>query len=253
MLSDPSQTAATAATAPEEPLLGVERLNVYYGGIHALHDVEFSIRRGEVVTLIGANGAGKSSALRAISGIAAAAPCSRITFDGADITNAPPHRIVSAGVSQSPEGRRIFASMSVEENLALGTFARQKVARSEFERVYELFPVLAERRGQSGGTLSGGEQQMLAIGRALLAQPRLLLLDEPSLGLAPLLVREIFSIIQTINQQDGVTILLVEQNARMALSHASRGYVLESGRVILHDTCDRLLANEQVRQAYLGG
>lgn len=252
MLSQPCQTAAETPI-PDEPLLGVEHLNVYYGGIHALHEVAFHIQRGEIVTLIGANGAGKSSALRAISGIAAAAPGSRITFDGEDITNAPPHRIVSAGVSQSPEGRRIFASMSVEENLALGTFARQKVARSEFERVYELFPVLAERRNQSGGTLSGGEQQMLAIGRALLAKPRLLLLDEPSLGLAPLLVREIFSIIQTINEQDGVTILLVEQNARMALSHARRGYVLESGRVTLHDTCDRLLADEQVRQAYLGG
>lgn len=244
----PTEHRDTAAS----PLLVVEHLNVFYGGIHALQDISFSIERGEIATLIGANGAGKSSALRCISGIVPAAPGSRIIFDGIEITNAPPHRIVALGICQSPEGRRIFASMSVEENLLLGAFARHRVERRELEHVYELLPALAERRNQSGGTLSGGEQQMLAIGRALMARPRLLLLDEPSLGLAPMLVRSIFEIITTINREAGVTILLVEQNANLALATARHGYVLESGRITLHDRCERLLLNEQVRQAYLG-
>ncbi|NUP99182.1 MAG: ABC transporter ATP-binding protein [Armatimonadetes bacterium] len=239
-------------THPAPPLLVVEQLNVYYGGIHALHDVSFEIHPGEIVTLIGANGAGKSSTLRCISGIVPAASGSRVIFDGRDITNLPPHEIVAAGVCQSPEGRRIFARMSVEENLLLGAFARRDYPRAELDRVYQLFPRLAERRAQSGGTLSGGEQQMLAIGRALMARPRLLLLDEPSLGLAPLLVRDIFAIIADINQQEDVTILLVEQNANLALATAQRGYVLETGRITLHDRCDQLLANDEVRRAYLG-
>ncbi len=234
------------------PLLLVERLNVYYGGIHALKDVSFHIMPGEMVTLIGANGAGKSSTLRCLSGVVPAAPGSRIEFDGQDITNQPPHAIVAAGICQAPEGRRIFAAMTVEENLCLGAFARRAVPRAELDRVYELFPILAERRHQSGGTLSGGEQQMLAIGRALMAGPRLLLLDEPSLGLAPLLVRGIFDIIATIRREQGVTILLVEQNANLALATAQRGYVLETGTVTLSDRCDRLLANDEVRRAYLG-
>ncbi|MCC7491282.1 MAG: ABC transporter ATP-binding protein [Fimbriimonadaceae bacterium] len=234
------------------PLLAVESLNVYYGGIHALHDVSFAIQAGEIATLIGANGAGKSSTLRSISGLVPAAPGSRIVFDGQDITRWPPHQIVAAGISQSPEGRRIFAAMSVDENLQLGAFARGRARREDLDRVYQLFPRLAERRYQSGGTLSGGEQQMLAIGRALMARPRLLLLDEPSLGLAPLLVREIFRIIADIQATAGVTILLVEQNAQMALATASRGYVLETGRVILSDACANLAANDEVRKAYLG-
>ncbi len=234
------------------PLLAVEGLNVYYGGIHAVQDVSFAVGAGQVVTLIGANGAGKSSTLRAISGIVPPAPGSRIRFAGRDIAGAPPHEIVCAGCCQSPEGRRIFGSMTVEENLRLGAFAQKGFDRDRLTHVYDLFPRLAERRNQSGGTLSGGEQQMLAIGRALMARPRLLLLDEPSLGLAPLLVKGIFEIIRAINQNDGVTILLVEQNALLALGVASRGYVLETGRVILEDTADRLLANPEVRQAYLG-
>ena len=235
------------------PLLAVDHLNVFYGGIHALRDVSFTVAAGEIVTLIGANGAGKSSTLRCLSGLVPAAPGSRITFDGRELTNQPAHEIVAAGISQSPEGRRIFANMTVEENLQLGAFARRSVSRDDVAHVYELFPRLAERRRQSGGTLSGGEQQMLAIGRALMARPRLLLLDEPSLGLAPLLVRDIFAIISRLNREAGVSILLVEQNARMALACAQRGYVLETGRVILTDDSASLLANDEVRRAYLGG
>ncbi|MBI2298974.1 MAG: ABC transporter ATP-binding protein [Armatimonadetes bacterium] len=233
-------------------MLTVDNLHVYYGGIHAVQGISFSIESGAIATLIGANGAGKSSTLRALSGIVPAAPGSRICFDGQDITNAPPHLIVAAGLCQVPEGRRIFASMSVEENLLLGAFARENVSRAELDHVYTLFPILAERRAQSGGTLSGGEQQMLAIGRALMARPRLLLLDEPSLGLAPLLVSEIFRILAGLNQTDGVTILLVEQNARKALATAQHGYVLETGRVTLSGPCAELLADEGVRRAYLG-
>lgn len=251
-MTDPSPAVKTATPTADAPLLVVENLNVFYGGIHALHDVSFGIRPGEIATLIGANGAGKSSTLRAISGIVPAAPGSRIVFDGQDITNLPAHQIVAAGICQAPEGRRIFSAMSVAENLSLGAFARKKVGKEEFDHVYELFPRLAERRNQSGGTLSGGEQQMLAIGRALMAKPRLLLLDEPSLGLAPLLVRDIFEIIRTINEREGVTILLVEQNANLALATAQRGYVLETGVITLRDNCAALLANDEVRAAYLG-
>ncbi len=236
----------------EAMLLQVDHLNVYYGGIHALQDVSFAVAPGEIVALIGANGAGKSSTLRCLSGIVPAAPGSRIVFDGHDLTNQPAHEIVAAGISQSPEGRRIFANMTVEENLQLGAFAHGQASRGDLDYVYGLFPRLAERRHQSGGTLSGGEQQMLAIGRALMAKPRLLLLDEPSLGLAPLLVREIFRIILEISQRDGVTILLVEQNANLALASSQRGYVLETGRITLSDTAANLLANDEVRAAYLG-
>lgn len=235
-----------------EPLLHLDSLNVAYGGIRALHDVSLSIHRGEIVTLIGANGAGKSSTLRCISGLVPAQPGSRIAFDGQDITNAPAHQVVAAGISHAPEGRRIFRDMSVEENLHLGAYARRKVERGELERVYELFPRLKERRDQSGGTLSGGEQQMLSIGRAMMSRPRLLLLDEPSLGLAPMLVQSIFRIITTINRDDGVTILLVEQNANQALAIAQRGYVLETGRIVMADRSTALKANSRVRAAYLG-
>ena len=234
------------------PLLSVENLNVYYGGIHALQGIDFTIERGEIVTLIGANGAGKSSTLRCLSGLVTAAPGSRVLFDGRDLTNAAPHAIVAAGICQAPEGRRIFAGMSVEENLYLGAYSHRSVDAARLDYVYNLFPRLAERRWQSGGTLSGGEQQMLAIGRALMARPRLLLLDEPSLGLAPLLVKEIFAIIRAINHDDDVTILLVEQNANQALAAAHRGYVLETGRITLTDAGSNLLANDLVRQAYLG-
>jgi len=234
------------------PLLSVENLHVYYGGIHAVQGISFAIERGEIVTLIGANGAGKSSTLRCLSGLVPAADGSRVVFDGRDITNEAAHTIVSQGICQSPEGRRIFGEMSVEENLFLGAYTHRRMDGAHLEHVYELFPRLKERRTQSGGTLSGGEQQMLAIGRALMARPRLLLLDEPSLGLAPILVKEIFAIIRAINTEDDVTILLVEQNANMALAAAHRGYVLETGRITLTDTGEALLANEGVRHAYLG-
>ena len=234
-------------------MLAVDQLSVYYGGIHAVQGVSLAIQPGEIATLVGSNGAGKSSTLRAISGIVSAAPGSRVVFDGEDITNLPAHEIVSRGVSQSPEGRRIFAEMTVDENLQLGAYARGTARAEDVDHVYHLFPRLAERQRQTGGTLSGGEQQMLAIGRALMARPRLLLLDEPSLGLAPLLVRDIFAIIKDINERDGVTILLVEQNANLALATARHGYVLETGRIVLADRCDRLLANDDVRRAYLGG
>ncbi|MBI5831300.1 MAG: ABC transporter ATP-binding protein [Armatimonadetes bacterium] len=234
------------------PLLSVDNLHVYHGAIHALQGIDFVIERGEIVTLIGANGAGKSSTLRCLSGLLPAAEGSRIIFDGRDITNAPAHEIVAMGICQSPEGRRIFAEMSVEENLFMGAYSHRTVDAERLEYVYSLFPLLAERRAQRGGTLSGGEQQMLAIGRALMTRPRLLLLDEPSLGLAPLLVREIFGIIATLNQRDDVTILLVEQNANQALATAHRGYVMETGRITLSDQSAALLANDMVRQAYLG-
>ena len=233
-------------------MLSVENLHVYHGAIHALQGIDFAIERGEIVTLIGANGAGKSSTLRCLSGLVAAAEGSRIVYDGRDITNMPPHDIVSLGICQSPEGRRIFAEMSVEENLFMGAYSHKTVDAERLDYVYGLFPRLAERRWQRGGTLSGGEQQMLAIGRALMTRPRLLLLDEPSLGLAPLLVREIFDIIRTLCERDGVTILLVEQNAKQALATAHRGYVMETGRITLSDQSEALLANDMVRQAYLG-
>jgi len=234
-------------------VLAVEALDVFYGAVHALKGVSVTAQTGEIVTLIGANGAGKSTLLRTISGLVPP-KTGRITFEGRDITKMPAHEIVGLGISQSPEGRMVFANLSVADNLELGAYRRKDrpgIAQDR-EHVFKLFPRLLERRKQSAGTLSGGEQQMLAIGRALMSRPRLLLLDEPSLGLAPLLVREIFRTIKEINQR-GVTVLLVEQNAHMALTVAQRGYVLETGRVVLEDRADTLLQNAQVKDAYLGG
>ena len=233
-------------------LLKVENIEVSYGAVKALHGVSLCIEAGSIATLIGANGAGKTTTLRAISGLIRCAH-GKIIFDGKDISKAPPSDIVKMGIGHSPEGRRIFANMSVRENLDLGAYSRNdaKSIKQDFERVLELFPRLNERLSQNAGTLSGGEQQMLAMGRALMGKPRLLLLDEPSLGLAPNLVRDIFKIIEDINNQ-GTTILLVEQNAHMALGIAQMGYVLETGHVTLSASAGELLHNEQVKKAYLG-
>ena len=232
-------------------LLELDEVHTFYGNIHALKGVSLRVERGEVVTLIGSNGAGKSTTLRTISGIQRARE-GRILFDGNEIQATPPHEVVRLGIAQSPEGRRVFARMSVYENLQMGAFSRPGADTSEdAARVYDLFPRLRERRSQKAGTLSGGEQQMLAIGRALMAQPTLLLLDEPSMGLSPILTEQIFKIIGDINAQ-GTTVLLVEQNARMAFNVAHRGYVLQTGQIILADTSANLAANPQVRQAYLG-
>ena len=235
-----------------DPLLHVEDLHVSYGAIRALRGVSLRIEAGQIVTLIGANGAGKTTTLRAISGLVPARS-GRIRLAGADITGLAADQIVQRGVGHSPEGRRVFANMSVRENLELGAYARKDRAqiRQDFDRVLSLFPRLGERIGQNAGTLSGGEQQMLAMGRALMGRPKLLLLDEPSLGLAPFLVRDIFQIIRDINAQ-GTTVLLVEQNAHMALGVASRGYVLETGQIVMADDAKALLANEDVKKAYLG-
>jgi branched-chain amino acid transport system ATP-binding protein len=245
-------SAAVAETVPP-PVLGVESIDAFYGSIQALRGVSLEVRAGEVVTLIGANGAGKSSTLRAINGILHPRR-GKITFEGRDITQASPHSIVKQGIAQSPEGRRLFPRMTVSENLEMGAFQRRDKAamRADIERVFELFPRLQERRDQKAGTMSGGEQQMCAIGRALMARPKLLLLDEPSLGLAPIFVERIFEIIAQINKEEGVSILLVEQNALMALDAADRGYVLETGRVVLADKAAALKGNEQVRKTYLG-
>jgi len=234
-------------------LLEVQGLDVYYGAVHALKGFSLHAESGEIVTLIGANGAGKSTLLRAISGLVPAR-AGILRFDGRDLTRVPAHEIVGLGISQAPEGRMVFANLTVEDNLELGAYRRKDRPgiRADRDQVFQLFPRLLERRRQAAGTLSGGEQQMLAIGRALMSRPRLLLLDEPSLGLAPLLVREIFKTIREINQR-GVTVLLVEQNAHMALSVAGRGYVLETGRVRFHDDARRLLENDDVKKAYLGG
>ncbi len=234
-------------------MLEVEGLDVYYGAVHALKGVNVRVEQGEIVTLIGANGAGKTTLLRTVSGVVPLRS-GRVMFEGKDISKLPPHEIVGLGISQSPEGRMVFANLSVEDNLELGAYRRKDRAaiRTDRDEVFHMFPRLLERRKQSAGTLSGGEQQMLAIGRALMSKPRLLLLDEPSLGLAPLLVREIFRTIVEINKK-GVTVLLVEQNAHMALSIAGRGYVLETGKVRLEDQAKALLENEEVKQAYLGG
>jgi branched-chain amino acid transport system ATP-binding protein len=237
-------------SAERAPLLRVESLSVAYGAILALRGVDFEVRAGEIATLIGSNGAGKSTLLRAVSGLLR--PRSgRIWFEGTDITAERADRRVARGISQVPEGRRIFANLTVRENLQMGAYLRRAGDSSAYERALALFPRLRERLGQSAGTLSGGEQQMLAIGRALMAQPRLLLLDEPSLGLAPLLVQQIFAIIQEINAQ-GTTIVLVEQNARQALRVAQRAYVLESGAVTLAGPAPELARDERVRRAYLG-
>jgi branched-chain amino acid transport system ATP-binding protein len=234
------------------PLLEVTNLHVYYGAIHALKGVTFAVDAGEIVTLIGANGAGKSTTLRAISGLIRPREGS-IRLEGDDLTVKRPDEIVRLGLCHSPEGRRVFANLTVRENLEMGAYTRKDAGvKADFEQVLETFPRLRERLGQAAGTLSGGEQQMLAIGRALMGKPRVLLLDEPSLGLAPFMVQEIFRIIREINQR-GTTILLVEQNAHMALAAAHRGYVIETGAVTLSDTGAALLANPAVQKAYLGG
>ena len=232
-------------------MLTVENLHAGYGPVDVLKGVSLHVGTGEIVTILGANGAGKSTTLMTISG-ANPARQGTITFSGQPITNLPVHAIVRRGISQVPEGRRIFPRLTVRENLELGAFQRRDDLAGDLARVFELFPILRDRVGQLGGTLSGGEQQMLAIGRALLARPKLLLLDEPSLGLAPLMVVRIFEIIRAINQQ-GTTILLVEQNANMALHIAQRGYVLETGRIVLEDSAANLIHNADVKRSYLGG
>jgi branched-chain amino acid transport system ATP-binding protein len=234
-----------------ETVLALADVHVYYGNIHALKGVTLDVKRGEVVTLIGSNGAGKTTTLRAVAGLNRARQ-GTIAVDGERIDKKPPHEIVALGVCQSPEGRRGFPRMSVRENHEMGAFTRRGASLSaDFERIYELFPILSERAKQAAGTLSGGEQQMLAIGRALMANPKVLLLDEPSLGVSPVLVQRMYDTLRAINQQ-GTTILLVEQNANVALGLAHRGYVLESGSIVLADTGQNLLNNEQVRKAYLG-
>jgi branched-chain amino acid transport system ATP-binding protein len=233
-------------------LLELEDVHTFYGSIEALKGVSIEVNEGEIVTLIGANGAGKSTTLRSINGLNPPKQ-GRIVFLGKDITRRSPHDIVQLGISQSPEGRRLFPHMSVLENLEMGAFQRKDRdgIRKDLERVYSLFERLEERKSQRAGTMSGGEQQMCAIGRALMARPKLLMLDEPSMGLAPIFVEKIFDIIREINEQ-GTTILLVEQNALMALDAAQRGYVMETGRIALHDDAKSLRENEQVQKAYLG-
>ncbi|MFP1756941.1 high-affinity branched-chain amino acid ABC transporter ATP-binding protein LivF [Lonsdalea quercina] len=233
-------------------MLSLNQVSAHYGKIQALHQVDLHINQGEIVTLIGANGAGKTTLLGTLCGDPRASTGS-IVFDGKDITNWPTARIMREAIAIVPEGRRVFSRMTVEENLAMGGFfAEREQYDARLERVYTLFPRLRERRAQRSGTMSGGEQQMLAIGRALMSQPRLLLLDEPSLGLAPIVIQQIFNTIQQL-REEGMTIFLVEQNANQALRLADRGYVLENGRVVLEDTGAALLANEAVRSAYLGG
>ena len=233
-------------------MLEVKNLNVYYGVIHALHDVSFEVEEGEVVALIGANGAGKTTTLHTVTGLLQAKSGS-VVFEGKDITKKPGHEIVRMGIGHVPEGRRVFANLTVEENLRMGAYTRPRgeVADS-LKEVYSWFPRLEERKRQPAGTLSGGEQQMLAMGRALMSNASMLMMDEPSMGLSPLLVQEIFDIIRNIHKE-GMTILLVEQNAQMALSVADRAYVLETGRVVMDGTGAELLTNERVRSAYLGG
>jgi branched-chain amino acid transport system ATP-binding protein len=250
-------TETVAERAPTESgqrkkILELEDIHTYYGTIHAIKGVSLDVYEGEVVTLIGANGAGKSTTLRSINGLNHPRE-GRIRFQGTDITQEPPHDVVKMGISQSPEGRRLFPRMSVMENLEMGAFQRDDKAaiRESLDRVFELFPRLQERRNQKAGTMSGGEQQMCAIGRALMAQPKLLLLDEPSMGLAPIFVERIFDIVREINKQ-GTPILLVEQNALMALEVADRGYVMETGVIALADEAKALAQNEQVRKTYLG-
>jgi len=234
-------------------MLKIDNINVYYGAIHALKGISIEVNQGEIITLIGANGAGKSTILRTISGILKP-KTGQIDFEGKSIAGMPAQDIVKLGISQVPEGRRIFANMTVLENLELGAYIRNdsKGIKEDFDKIFTSFPKLAERRSQLAGTMSGGEQQMLAMGRALMSRPRLLLLDEPSMGLAPLLIKEIFSIIKDINAT-GTTVLLVEQNAHMALSIASRAYVLETGRITLSGDAKTLAASEDIRKAYLGG
>jgi len=234
------------------PILELRDVHTYYGAIHALKGISITVNQGEVVTILGANGAGKSTTLRSINGLQRPRQGS-IHFEGRDITQTAAHEIVKRGIAQSPEGRRLFPRMTVTENLEMGAFQRSDKAgiEEDMERVFVLFPRLKERRTQKAGTMSGGEQQMCAMGRALMARPKLLLLDEPSLGLAPIFVERIFEIVTTINEQ-GTSILLVEQNALMALDHANRGYVMETGKIVLTDSAEALKTNEQVRKTYLG-
>lgn len=234
------------------PMLEVNNIHTYYGNIHALKGITLTVEEGEIVTLIGANGAGKTTTLRTISGLLRPRQ-GDVVFEGEDISNIPAHRMVYKGVAMVPEGRGIFARLTVSENLDMGAFSRDdKVSiKNDLERVYNLFPRLKERRSQVSGTLSGGEQQMLAIGRAIMSHPRLLLLDEPSMGLAPVLVEAIFDTVEAINKE-GTTVLLVEQNANMALGIANRGYVLQTGQIVLSDTADKLKKDPTVQKAYLG-
>jgi branched-chain amino acid transport system ATP-binding protein len=234
-------------------MLKVDQINVYYGSIHALKGVSLEVNDGEIVTLIGANGAGKSTLLKTLSGLLKPKE-GTIEYLNSSIAGKPAQAIVKAGISHVPEGRRVFAEMSVEENIELGAFLRKDRSgiQSDFQKVYEIFPRLHERRKQTAGTLSGGEQQMLAMGRAIMAKPKLLLLDEPSMGLAPLMVKTIFEVIKDINKE-GTTVLLVEQNANMALSIADRAYVIETGRVVLSGTAQELYSSEEIKKAYLGG
>ena len=243
--------ATQLATNGRTPMLTVDDIHTFYGQIHALRGIKLEVAQGEVVTLIGANGAGKTTTLKTVSGLLHARQ-GTIKFEGEDITKAQAHELVERGIGHAPEGRRIFPRLTVLENLQMGAFSRRRAnIQPDIDRVFALFPRLQERTGQLGGTLSGGEQQMLAIGRALMAQPRLLLLDEPSLGLAPILVAQVFETIKEINAQ-GTTVLLVEQNALQALSIADRGYVLQTGEVVLTGSGESLKQNETVRKAYLG-
>lgn len=233
-------------------MLKVQDLSVHYGVIQAVHNVSFEVKQGEIVSLIGANGAGKTTILRTISGLVRPSN-GHIIFEGKNIEKAAPQKIVADGLSQVPEGRHVFSGLTVQENLDMGAFLRKdSTLKEDFEQIFAKFPILKERRNQDAATLSGGEQQMLAMGRALMSKPKLLLLDEPSMGLAPIFIKEIFSIIQEIQAQ-GTTVLLIEQNAKMALSIANRGYVLETGKIVLEGTGKELLASEAVRKAYLGG
>jgi branched-chain amino acid transport system ATP-binding protein len=245
-------SATTPRTNGRPKILELENVHTYYGSIHALKGISIVVLDGEIVTLIGANGAGKSTTLRSINGLNRPRE-GKITFEGREITSTPAHEIVKRGIAQSPEGRRLFPRMSVLENLEMGAFQRSDRSglREDMDRVFSLFPRLAERKTQKAGTMSGGEQQMLAIGRALMAHPKLLLLDEPSMGLAPIFVERIFETIVEVNKQ-GTSILLVEQNALMALDTADRGYVLETGSIALADEAKALRENEQVRKTYLG-
>ena len=243
--------AATGTAGDAQPLLQLQDVHTYYGHIHALQGISLEVRRDEIVTLIGANGAGKTTTLKTINGLLHPRR-GKVTFDGRDISHVPAHQLVKAGIGQAPEGRRIFSRLTVLENLQMGGYTRSAAEVAEdVDRVFTLFPRLRERARQNGGTLSGGEQQMLAIGRALMCRPHVLLLDEPSLGLSPILVQQIFAIIREINQQ-GTTILLVEQNALQALNVAHRGYVLQTGHVVLSGLAAELRQNEMVRKAYLG-
>jgi branched-chain amino acid transport system ATP-binding protein len=234
-------------------VLSIKNLSVHYGAVAALHGISLEVKQGDIVTLIGANGAGKTTTLRAISGLVKAR--GEILYHGENLTNCPPHRIVAAGISHVPEGRMIFANLSVGENLAMGAYLQKNAAniRQDRDFIFGLFPRLAERQKQIAGTLSGGEQQMLAIGRALMSRPKFLMLDEPSLGIAPILVKTIFEKIVEINRLQGLTILLVEQSANLALAISRYGYVLETGRIILHDNAAALREDPKVRAAYLGG